>query len=271
MSPAERRRRFLAAVRAQVRRRGAVVDEGVLRVLGTLVTLEAQLKQTLEAQPSSFDAFRLPEVIRELEGHIERWRLRAVGEAERAMELAWTVGPAMVEAPLLAAEIRIGVTLIPESLLTEASRFTADKIQGLGPRALGRIDEQIRRAVLGGQSPHEAMRAVAADLGEGHLRFVGFRSETVVRTEMGRLHSMAGDRRLQDAARQVAGLKKQWIWSGKSRQTHADERVNGQVREVDEQYDVAGEKLWYPRDPAGSAENTINCGCESVPYKEDWK
>jgi hypothetical protein len=79
---------------------------------------------------------------------------------------------------------------------------------------------------------------------------------------------MAGDRRLQDAAKKVKGLGKQWLWSGKSRQTHS--AISGQIRKVDEPFEVAGEALMYPRDPAGSAQNTINCGCESVPYKASW-
>jgi len=39
----------------------------------------------------------------------------------------------------------------------------------------------------------------------------------------------------------------------------------GQEREVEEPFDVGGEKLLYPRDPAGSASMTINCRCVSAP------
>jgi hypothetical protein len=32
---------------------------------------------------------------------------------------------------------------------------------------------------------------------------------------------------------------------------------------------VEGEELQYPRDPAGSAENTINCHCLMIPHLSD--
>jgi hypothetical protein len=42
------------------------------------------------------------------------------------------------------------------------------------------------------------------------------------------------------------------------------------IRNVDEPFDVGGEKLMYPRDPAGSPGNTINCSCYTVPYMASW-
>jgi hypothetical protein len=30
-------------------------------------------------------------------------------------------------------------------------------------------------------------------------------------------------------------------------------------------------ELMHPRDPAAPAAETINCGCESLPYMESWK
>jgi len=268
VTPAERAERFRRSIADQVRRRGLQRDDAALRMLATLAKLQAVLEQLLEGTPSEFDAERIPIVLRQVESHLGQWTKRALGVVDVVLEKAWKIGGAIVDAPLAAVGIHVGGPLIPRSLLEEASRFTAGKIQDIGPRALARIDGEIRDLVLGGKTPHEAMKAVAADLGEQPLPFVGFRSESVIRTEVGRLHSAAADRRLLDVAEEVAGLKKQWLWSGKSRMTHS--AVNGQVRDVDGQFDVAGEKLRYPRDPAAGPSNTINCGCESVPYKADW-
>lgn len=269
MTPAERARRFLANLREQIRRRALQRDEAALRILGTLTQLEAQLRQTLEATPSAFEAARLPELLREVEGQIKRWTDRALGVAQATLSAAWELGPALVEGPLAAAGLRIGASILPRSLLEEASRFTANKIQGIGPRALARIDAEIQRLVLGGQTPTQAMRAISADLKDEHVGWIGFRSETVVRTEAGRLHSLAADRRLQDAARQIPGLGKQWLWSRKSRATH--QAANGQIRPAAGLFDVGGERLPYPRAAGASPANTINCGCESVPYMARWQ
>ncbi len=268
MTPAERGERFRRAIAAQVRRRGVERNDAALRMLGTLTRLQAEMEETLSGTPSDFDAERIPIVLRQVEGHLQEWTQRALGVADAVLEKAWKIGGDIVDVPLAAVEVRIGGPFIPRSLLEEVSKFSAEKIQGIGPRALKRIDTEIQRTVLGGQSPHEAMKAIAADLGEEDLPFVGFRAETVIRTEVGRLHSMAGDRRLQDAAEEVDGLQKQWLWSGKSRMTHS--AANDQVRDVDKQFDVGGEKLWYPRDPTAGPANTANCGCESVPYKAGW-
>jgi len=49
-----------------------------------------------------------------------------------------------------------------------------------------------------------------------------------------------------------------------------------QIREVNEPFDVPGigkcpaTQLMFPRDPNGPACQIINCGCQSLPYKEDW-
>ncbi len=47
-----------------------------------------------------------------------------------------------------------------------------------------------------------------------------------------------------------------------------DGGANGQIRNVNEDFDVAGEQLAYPRDPKGSPENTINCHCVMKPFFE---
>jgi hypothetical protein len=45
----------------------------------------------------------------------------------------------------------------------------------------------------------------------------------------------------------------------RTRDAHAD--ADGQEVGVDEAFDVGGEELMYPGDPAGSDENTLNCRC----------
>lgn len=270
MTPSERRRRFISNVRAQARRRGVAADEGATRLLGTLAELREQLSQTLAGAPSDFDAYRIPEMLGEMDRQIEAWRLRAVGEVERGIEAAWALGPEIVNGPLAAAEVHIATTILPRSLLEELSSYAAKGMTDLAPTIKKRVEGTIRSAVLGGQSPHEAMQTIQASLSgkAGPFRFVNFRAETVYRTEVGRVHSMAGHRRLVDAAEIIPGLGKEWWWSKVSRTTHA--AAQGQKRAADEPFSIGGEDLMYPRDPNASAENTINCGCESLPFKADW-
>lgn len=270
MTPEERRRRIREAIRRQVERRGLAVTAGVLDLLGTLAQLQEEIRQTLAGQPSDFDAWRLPELLAQVDRHIERWTRRAIGVTDRLIEEAWERGPAMIDAPLAAAEIRIGGTILPRSLLEELQSYTADKIKDVGPVARRRIENHVRLGVLGGRTPHQVMEGVGRVVdGPGPMKFVSFRAETITRTEMGRVHSAAADRRHQAAAKLLPGLGKEWRWSGKSRALHR--AINGQKRAVGEPFELPdGVKMQYPRAAGAPVEHVANCGCESLPWMADW-
>jgi len=70
------------------------------------------------------------------------------------------------------------------------------------------------------------------------------------------------------AARETGlSLRKEWVSAGdgpereggRVRDDHWD--ADGQIVGMDDAFDVGGESLMYPGDPAGSAENVINCRC----------
>ena len=73
---------------------------------------------------------------------------------------------------------------------------------------------------------------------------------------------------MEQAAKVLPGLKKQWRRSGKLRSRIAHDAVDGQIRETGKPFSVGGASLMYPRDPAGPAAETINCGCQSLPWME---
>ena len=37
------------------------------------------------------------------------------------------------------------------------------------------------------------------------------------------------------------------------------------------QFSAGGVPLLFPRDPAGPAAETVNCGCQSLPWMESWE
>jgi hypothetical protein len=91
--------------------------------------------------------------------------------------------------------------------------------------------------------------------------------ETIALNEILRSHSIAGQARLEDLARRVPGVKKQWLHIPAARVPRLSHILaSGQVRDVDEPFSVGGEDLMYPRDPNGSPENTLDCHCRVVPY-----
>ena len=48
--------------------------------------------------------------------------------------------------------------------------------------------------------------------------------------------------------------------------------MDGQLRDVDEAYTTPeGLELAYPRDPTAPPGETVNCGCQSLPYMASWE
>ena len=56
-------------------------------------------------------------------------------------------------------------------------------------------------------------------------------------------------------------MQKEWISALDSRTRDDHAGTNGQKRPESKPFNVGGEKLMYPGDPAGSAGNVINCRC----------
>lgn len=268
MTPGERRTRFSAELRRRLKTNSLELDRGVAAVLGTLAELQETLRQRLARQDASqFDAEHLPALLRELDRAADGWARKAAGVAADVVEGLWLRGSRLVEGPLGAAGVHLGRVILPRSLLDELQGYSASKIAGLKPAVVQRIEGHVRLMVLGGMTPHQAMVATGSELDKGPFKFVGFRAETQIRTEGGRIYSMAGQRRLVTAASQVPGLKKRWL-RGKSRPNHA---IAGQKRLPDEKYTlVNGIELMYPRELGAPVEEVANCACQSVPHKDDW-
>jgi len=89
------------------------------------------------------------------------------------------------------------------------------------------------------------------------------RSAVIARTET---HGAANYGAIGAAKETGLTLRKVWISAedARTRPEHAD--ANGQTVGMDDGFLVGGETLQFPGDPAGSAENVINCRC-SVGYE----
>ena len=143
--------------------------------------------------------------------------------------------------------------------------FLTTKMRGVGTAMADRINTELGLAVIGSQGFAGAVAAVQRITGSGRSRAL-----TVARTELGRAYSVAGQARMAQAGEELPGLRKQWRRSGKihSRLTH--DLADGQVRPVDEPFRVSGRRIMFPRDPAAPPGETINCGCQSLPWMEEW-
>lgn len=87
------------------------------------------------------------------------------------------------------------------------------------------------------------------------------RSRTISRTE-GHAASSAANR---EAAKATGIVKqKEWVASNSERTREDHSMADGQRVNLDDMFEVGGESLMEPGDPAGSPELIINCRCVSI-------
>lgn len=98
-------------------------------------------------------------------------------------------------------------------------------------------------------------------------RMPSYRTEMIARTETMRASNAGNAALYQDWGVEM----QEWLATndGRTRDAHID--ANGQRVAVGEAFNVGGEALMFPGDPAGSPENTINCRCTTVPYNPMWE
>jgi len=82
----------------------------------------------------------------------------------------------------------------------------------------------------------------------------GARAGMIARTET---HGAANYGSVSAAAETGLRLRKEWISAEDERTRESHDAANGQIVAMDDAFDVGGEALMYPGDPAGSAAEVI--------------
>lgn len=135
-----------------------------------------------------------------------------------------------------------------------------------------RIMKIVEDGVANSSTIQDISKAIQEEVGIG-----GGRSDIIARTETLGAVSAGQAAAMQDAAEVIPNLKKMWINAGDERVRgnpsgkYADADANhwelqGVIVDHDEPFvdPTNGDKLMYPRDPAGSAASTIACRCSFI-------
>ena len=144
--------------------------------------------------------------------------------------------------------------------------LTDSKVQGGLYEALGVDVNKLKKAIT-----HEITRGIATDLPYNDIarniaeraRAPLSRAKTIARTEAHRIQQASQ----QDARKAVkekgADVVKQWdsTLDSDTRETHR--KLDGQIREIDEPFEVDGKKAMYPG-KFGKPEEDCNCRCVAV-------
>jgi hypothetical protein len=264
---------FQAALRERLAERGRTLLATEVGVVAQLTTVRGQLLATLAAQPSDFTQWRLTQLLSQIDAVLGGATTSAAGVADAGLRSAWQQGEDFIDKPLAAGgyNVEAQLPLLDATVLTQLRSFTALRLKDVGAEALTKIGRELSLVTIGGQTPHQAMQAVHAALGEESTR----RATTIVRTEVSRAFAIASEQRMRQAAARVPGLQKQWRRSGKLHSRANHDAIDGQVVDVDQPFTLMTDRgpveLMYPHDPAAPIGETINCGCIAVPFKASWK
>jgi hypothetical protein len=253
-------------------------DATIKAMVGELKTLRKGIADTLiDIDPESFEAFRLRQIQANTGALVDDFQ-RAMTDTTRAnLRTIFELGEASVFEPLEAAGIE-GLFFQPSTAqLAAVVDFSADLVQDISGPMRQQINAQIRRSVLGGQSPFGVMQEITKILGVkardrrwGTLKRpevvkgVAARGETVLRTEMIRTLNLASHSQQQALVEQTDGLKKVWIATGDGRTRISHLTAHGQEQPISKPFEVGGETLRFPGDPLGSGSEVINCRCRTI-------
>jgi hypothetical protein len=143
--------------------------------------------------------------------------------------------------------------------VTTDSKINAGLYEALGVDAKKlktTISAEITRGLASDTAHSEIARNIA------NIAKVPFsRAKTIVRTESHRIQQASKYDAQQSAIKKGANVVKQWnsTLDGSTRPTH--QRLDGQIREVDEFFEMDGKKAKYPGDFGDPAED-CNCRCQ---------
>lgn len=218
------------------------------------------------------DLGRMRQVEQAVNGMIDRVETQLAADLRAALRVQFDHGIALADAPLVSLDLPV-VTISRETIAV-AESFSADLIQGITGTLRMKINSILRRAVLGSLNYSDALNELGRSLeSRGTFSSVAGRAEAILRTEMLRMSAEAAQMRMEQQAVQArtAGydLRKSWVATldARTRPSHIAASLtydeDGAIP-VDDEFMVGGEQCLYPRDPALSPEESINCRCVAV-------
>lgn len=227
------------------------------------------------SKTDSYNAARLQALRAQINRVMEQFSAQAASSVS-AMELkAFEQTAVQIDATVAAGTSTLAVhPVVDRALVQVVQGYTADLITGLSRDASAKINAAIQRGAIGGANLRQLVEQVGTVLEDGTFSGlfsqVGERAMTIATNEIMRVQSLASVTRINALAPHHPGLMKRWKHIPVARVPRISHLLaDNQLRKPDEPFLVEGEELMYPRDPNGSAENTINCHCLVQPYLSD--
>ena len=220
---------------------------------------------------SAYNSARLQALKAQIERVMQQFAAQAGAQVNEMERKAFAETARQIDVTVAAGVGELAVhPVVDRALLQVVQGYTADLITGLTRDASARINAAIQRGAMGGLNLQQLVGQIGNVLEDGKFSGlfsqVGERAMSIAVNEIGRVQSLASMSRINALAPRHPGLGKGWRHIPVARVPRISHILaNGQIRKPDEPFLVGGEELMYPRDPSGSAENTINCSCLVYP------
>jgi hypothetical protein len=261
-----------AAIKKVLKEKDKGIASGTGSMLAILKDLHKQVMAEMgKAALGSWDAYHLHQVLDAIEYQMANFTLKSKAELAGLLKEAWGYGKDLVDAPLAATEIHMGAHHLSTSVLDTMTDYANDYLQNLFHDAWYKVKGEITLGVVGGKTPQAVADAIGTTIETGRFKSIRGRAETITSNEMGTVFSKATQLRMEQATGQVPGLEKQWLHAGHPRKPRLPHLIADQVHvPVNQPFIIGGVKMMFPRDPAAPLIETINCGCDHVPFHASW-
>lgn len=130
----------------------------------------------------------------------------------------------------------------------------------------GQIQSITLQSILQGESIPNMTKRIAETLGEiNHKSTIRYaRTAMTSAQEQGRAHAY------QRAEDMGIDMKREWRAVFDMRTRHAHRQLDGQLRGIDEPFEVDGEEIMFPGDPAAPGYLIYNCRCRTTAAVKGW-
>ncbi len=151
--------------------------------------------------------------------------------------------------------------------------IASDQLRAAYGDLTAKIKVLVRRVTLGEISSQSAERSLARLLKkQGYdkvFKAALTRAERIIRTEVNRSFSIASWEEMRETAATGISMGKYWLTARDSRVRHSHVVAGRRYNRAGaipwkQAFIVGGERLMFPLDPRGSAEETANCRCITV-------
>lgn len=244
-------------------------DDTIKRAIRLLEDLRKQISdEIVQGGNTPFNAMRLQQLKANVSELIDGFESQIQALTSKSVSQAYNFGGTSVTEPAIAAGVA-GVFYQPTpAQINVLIDFSADLIKGITDDMRQKINSSLTRGALGNANPLDVMKEITEILGtragKDVVKGVAARAEKIYRTELGRVYSISAQSQREKALELEPDLQKRWLSTGDFRTRDSHLAAHGQTVPVSDDFVVGGEKLAFPRDPKGSAGNTINCRCSSI-------